>query len=243
MAMEYSKENKIKALVVDDEPNLAELLSAALRYEGWEVATANTGADAIEHAKRTPPDIIVLDVMLPELSGFEVLRRIRSFLPNVPILFLTAKDDVADRVAGITVGADDYVTKPFSLEEVIARLHGLLRRVGIQDSGNTSVLTVGELTLDEDSHEVYRDGDEIELTPTEFELLRFFMRNPMHVLSKSQILEQVWRYDFRGEASVVELYISYLRKKIDKGRVPMLRTVRGVGYILKPRHKAPTPSE
>jgi two-component system OmpR family response regulator len=173
-------------------------------------------------------------MMLPDIDGLEVLRRMRTSQPDVPVVFLTARDAVEDRVAGLTAGGDDYVTKPFSLEEVVARLRGLMRRSGAQQAASSSVLTVGELTLDEDSHEVIRSGEEIALTATEFELLRFLMRNPRRVLSKAQILDRVWNYDFGGQANVVELYISYLRKKIDSGREPMIHTMRGAGYVLKP---------
>jgi two-component system OmpR family response regulator len=181
------------------------------------------------------PDAVVLDVMLPDLDGFEVMRRLRGLSPDVPVLFLTARDAVEDRVAGLTAGGDDYVTKPFSLEEVVARLRGLLRRSGLAAAArDEAVLTVGDLTMDEDSHEVRRGGDIVALTATEFELLRFLMRNPRRVLSKAQILDRVWNYDFGGQANVVELYISYLRKKIDAGRPPMIHTLRGAGYVLKP---------
>lgn len=224
----------VRALVVDDEPTLAELLSTALRYEGWTTEHALTGHAAIRTAKSLEPDVIVLDVMLPDLSGLEVLRRIRTSHPTVPVLFLTAKDAVEDRVAGLTAGGDDYVTKPFSLEEVVARLRALLRRTGAVSARDEAVLTVGDLTMDEDSHEVWRGQDEIRLTATEFELLRYFMRNPRRVLSKAQILDRVWQYDFGGQANIVELYVSYLRRKIDKGRDPMLHTLRGVGYVLRP---------
>ncbi|WNB85627.1 response regulator transcription factor [Cellulomonas sp. ATA003] len=224
----------IRALVVDDEPSLGDLLSTVLRYEGWVVQTAVTGHAAVRAAKESRPDVIVLDVMLPDLTGLEVLRRIRATLPDVPVLFLTAKDAVEDRVAGLTAGGDDYVTKPFSLEEVVARLRGLLRRSGATAAPEESVLVVGDLRMDEDSHEVTRGGAEIHLTATEFELLRFFMRNPRRVLSKAQILDRVWQYDFGGQANIVELYVSYLRRKIDKGRTPMIHTLRGVGYVLKP---------
>lgn len=224
----------LRVLVVDDEPNIAELLQMALRYEGWEVATAGTGRAAVQTARDTAPDVVVLDMMLPDIDGLEVLRRIRAFAPQVPILFLTARDAVEDRVGGLTAGGDDYVTKPFSLEEVVARLRGLLRRAGATDQRGGHVLTVGDLTLDEDSHEVIRAGEEIDLTATEFELLRFLMRNPKRVLSKAQILDRVWNYDFGGQANVVELYISYLRKKVDAGREPMIHTKRGAGYVLKP---------
>ena len=225
----------VRVLVVDDEPNLTDLLSMALRYEGFQVRTAATGNSAVRLAREFRPNAVVLDVMLPDLDGLEVLRRLRGHTPDVPVLFLTARDAVEDRIAGLTAGGDDYVTKPFSLEEVIARLRGLLRRAGVAASArDESVLTVGDLTLDEDSHEVRRAGAAIALTATEFELLRFFMRNPRRVLSKAQILDRVWNYAFGGQANVVELYISYLRKKIDAGREPMIHTLRGAGYVLKP---------
>ena len=224
----------VRVLVVDDESTLAELLSMALRYEGWDVHSAGTGHDAVRQARAFDPDVIVLDVMLPDIDGLEVLRRVRIRAPRVPVLFLTARDAVEDRIAGLTAGGDDYVTKPFSLEEVVARLRALLRRVGMTPVDENAVLTVGDLTLDEDSHEVRRGGDLIELTATEFELLRFMVRNPRRVLSKAQILDRVWNYDFGGQANVVELYISYLRKKIDAGRPPMIHTMRGAGYVLKP---------
>jgi len=224
----------IRVLVVDDESSLAELLASVLRYEGWEIRTAGDGTTAVRTAREFRPDAVVLDIMLPDFDGLEVLRRVRAELPHVCVLFLTARDAVEDRVAGITAGGDDYVTKPFSLEEVLARLRGLLRRAGITRSRSDTELAVGDLTMDEEAREVRRGGDEIELTLTEFELLRFLMRNPRRVLSKAQILDRVWNYDFGGQAHVVELYISYLRKKIDSGRPPLIHTVRGVGYVLKP---------
>lgn len=224
----------VRVLVVDDEPNLTELLSMALRYEGWEVRTAGTGMAAVRAAREFGPDAVALDMMLPDFDGLEVLRRMRAHHPNIPVLFLTAKDAVEDRVAGLTAGGDDYVTKPFSLEEVVARLRALMRRTAVMAEESSSLLTVGDLTLDEDSHEVTRAGQPIQLTATEFELLRYLMRNPKRVLSKAQILDRVWNYDFGGQANVVELYISYLRKKIDAGREPMIHTMRGVGYVLKP---------
>ena len=227
----------VRVLVVDDEVNIAELISMALRYEGWDITTAHTGNKAVREAKDQDPDAIVLDVMLPDIDGFEVLRRIRANRPNVPVLFLTARDAVEDRVAGLTAGGDDYVTKPFSIEELVARLRGLMRRAGARRVEDSNVLTVGDLELDEDSHEVRRGDDEIVLTATEFELLRFLMRNPRRVMSKAQILDRVWNYDFGGQANVVELYISYLRKKIDHGRAPMIHTMRGAGYVLKPATK------
>ena len=224
----------LRVLVVDDEVNIAELISMALRYEGWEVAAAHTGTKAVSLARELEPDAVVLDMMLPDFDGLEVMRRMRGFDPSVPVLFLTARDAVEDRVSGLTAGGDDYVTKPFSLEEVIARLRSLMRRSGAQQAATSAVLAVGDLTLDEDSHEVVRAGHEIALTATEFELLRFLMRNPRRVLSKAQILDRVWNYDFGGQANVVELYISYLRKKVDAGREPMIHTMRGAGYVLKP---------
>jgi two-component system OmpR family response regulator len=224
----------VRVLVVDDESNLAELLSMALRYEGWQVRAAGTGIKAVKAAREFQPDAVVLDMMLPDFDGLEVLRRMRADNDAVPVLFLTAKDAVEDRVAGLTAGGDDYVTKPFSLEEVVARLRALMRRTTVVAEESSSLLVVGDLTMDEDSHEVTRGGVEIALTATEFELLRYLMRNPKRVLSKAQILDRVWNYDFGGQANVVELYISYLRKKIDAGREPMIHTMRGVGYVLKP---------
>jgi two-component system OmpR family response regulator len=224
----------VRALVVDDEPTLADLLSMALRYEGWDVRSAADGLGAVTQGREFRPDVVVLDVMLPDIDGFEVLRRLRADIPDVPVLFLTARDAVEDRVAGITAGGDDYVTKPFSLEEVVARIRGLVRRRGSALLADDALLVVGDLTMDEDSHEVRRGGDPIELTATEFELLRYFMRNPKRVLSKAQILDRVWNYDFGGQANIVELYVSYLRKKIDAGRKPMIHTLRGAGYVLKP---------
>jgi two-component system, OmpR family, response regulator len=224
----------VRILVVDDEATLAELLTMALRYEGWDVRSAGDGITAVRNAREFRPDAVVLDMMLPDFDGLEVLRRIRSDAPDIPVLFLTARDAVEDRIAGLTAGGDDYVTKPFSLEEVVARLRGLMRRSRVAAPKAESLLVVGDLTLEEESREVYRAGTSIQLTATEFELLRFFMRNPRRVLSKAQILDRVWNYDFGGQANVVELYVSYLRKKIDAGREPMIHTMRGAGYVLKP---------
>lgn len=224
----------IRVLTVDDETSLTELLSMALRYEGWKVSTAASGLAAVKTAREVRPDAIVLDMMLPDFDGLEVMRRIRAEQPDVPVIFLTARDALDDRIGGLTAGGDDYVTKPFSLEELVARLRALLRRSGATTLRNESQLVVGDLTLDEDSHEVSRAGELINLTATEFELLRYLMRNPRRVLSKAQILDRVWNYDFGGQANVVELYISYLRKKIDAGRAPMIHTMRGAGYVLKP---------
>jgi two-component system, OmpR family, response regulator len=229
-----TKSSGVRVLVVDDEPTLSELLSMALRYEGWQVRTAGDGTSAVRLARQFKPDAVVLDVMLPDVDGVEVLRRLRGHAPNVPVLFLTARDAVEDRVAGLTAGGDDYVTKPFSLEELVARLRALLRRTAANEPRADVLLVVGDLTMDEDSHEVRRAGQAVALTATEFELLRYLMRNPRRVLSKAQILDRVWNYDFGGQANVVELYISYLRKKIDAGRAPMIHTLRGAGYVLKP---------
>jgi len=224
----------VRVLVVDDEPTLSDLLQMALRYEGWEVRTAADGQSALRTARDFRPDAVVLDVMLPDMDGLAVLHRLRADGRDLPVLFLTAKDAVEDRVAGLTAGGDDYVTKPFSLEELIARLRGLIRRTTTATAAADPQLVVGDLVLDEDSHEVWRGGEAVDLTATEFELLRFFMRNPRRVLSKAQILDRVWNYDFGGQANIVELYVSYLRKKIDAGRTPMIHTLRGAGYVLKP---------
>jgi two-component system, OmpR family, response regulator len=226
--------NPINVLVVDDEAVLAEMVSMALRYEGWNIATAGDGAAALESARTQRPDVVVLDVMLPDMSGLDVLRKLREENPQLPVLLLTAKDAVEDRIAGLTAGGDDYVTKPFSLEEVVLRLRALLRRTGVTTEDSGAQLIVGDLVLNEDSHEVTRAGEPISLTSTEFELLRFMMRNAKRVLSKAQILDRVWSYDFGGRSNIVELYISYLRKKIDSGREPMIHTLRGAGYVLKP---------
>ncbi len=234
MELRRADGSPVRVLVVDDESTLSELLSMALRYEGWDVQAALDGLSAVRAAREFRPDAVVLDVMLPDIDGLEVLRRLRAETPLVPVLFLTARDAVEDRIAGITAGGDDYVTKPFSLEEVVARLRGLLRRTGATTAQNNALLAVGDLTMDEDAREVRRGDELVELTTTEFELLRYLMRNPRRVLSKAQILDRVWHYDFGGQANVVELYISYLRKKVDAGRPPMIHTVRGAGYVLKP---------
>jgi two-component system OmpR family response regulator len=224
----------LRALVVEDEPNLADVLVRMLTFDGWEAEQAGDGAAALRVARAFRPDVVILDVMLPDISGLDVLRRLRAENPALCVLFLTAKDSLEDRIAGITAGGDDYVTKPFSFQEVSARLRGLVRRAGLARGSDDADLTVGDLTLDEDAREVRRAGAVIELTATEFELLRLLMRNPRVVLSKAQILDRVWSYDFGGGGHVVELYISYLRRKIDAGREPMIHTVRGVGYVLKP---------
>jgi two-component system OmpR family response regulator len=227
-----SPEN-VKVLVVDDEESLADLVNMALRYEGWEVAVAHSVAEAVSTAQTFQPDIAVLDIMLPDGDGISLMKRIREIRPKLPVLFLTAKDAVEDRVHGLTAGGDDYITKPFSLEELVARIRGILRRVGLGHSPVDPVLQVGDLTLNEESYEVERAGTSIELTSTEFELLRYLMTHPRRVLSKTHILDRVWSYDYQGRASIVEIYISYLRKKIDTLGPPLIHTVRGVGYMIK----------
>ncbi len=225
----------VRVLVVDDETSLAELLQMAFKLEGWDVRTAGDGLTAVKVAREFRPDAAVLDMMLPDFDGLQVMQRIRADGNSTPVLFLTAKDALEDRIAGLTAGGDDYVTKPFSLEEVVARVRGLIRRSSlVVDANESPILTVGDLELNEESHEVFRAGRAIDLTSTEFELLRYMMRNPRRVLSKSQILDRVWSYDFGGRSSVVEIYISYLRKKIDAKGVAMIHTVRGAGYMLKP---------
>ncbi len=221
-----------RILVVDADVTLSNLLAKAIRFEGWEVVGARTGADAVDTAAAHEPAAVVLDMSLPDMTGMELTAKLREMSPDVPVLFLVAKDREDERVAGLTAGGDDYAVKPFRIEELVARLRALLRRTGM--APRRAVLTVGDLTLDENSHEVRRGGDLVNLTATEYELLRYLMRNSKRVLSKSQILDRVWKYDFGGRANVVELYISYLRKKIDKGRPQMIHTMRGVGYVLKP---------
>jgi two-component system OmpR family response regulator len=199
---------------------------------------AAAGGEALRLARDFQPDVVVLEVALPDMGGLEVLTRLHAHRPDLPVLFLTAKDSTADRIAGLTAGGDDYVAKPFSIEEVIARLRGLLRRVAVMMPPGSRLVT-GDLVLDEETREVERGGKSLSLTLTEFELLRFFMRNPRRVLSKQQILERVWQYDFGGRVNVVELYVSYLRRKVDAGRPPMIHTVRGAGYVLRPPQSSP----
>ena len=233
-----------RLLVVDDEPNIRELLSTSLRFAGFEVFTAEDGQQALSVAEKVRPDLLVLDVMMPGLDGFGVTRRLRERGRDTPVLFLTAKDDIADRVTGLTVGGDDYVTKPFSLEEVIARIRAILRRTGAGAAATEGRLVFHDLELDEDSHEVRRGHRDINLSKTEFDLLRYLMLNPNRVLSKAQILDHVWHYDFNGDAGIVESYISYLRRKIDatpddvdssdpRAWPPLIHTKRGVGYVLR----------
>ncbi len=233
-----------RLLVVDDEPNIRELLSASLRFAGFEVHAAADGPEAIATARAVDPDLVVLDVMLPGMDGFEVLRRMRADGRTLPVLFLTARDATEDKITGLTLGGDDYVTKPFSLEEVVARIRAVLRRTSA-GAGQDGVLRVADLELDEDGHQVRRGGRPVELSPTEFKLLRYLMLNTGRVLSKAQILDHVWEYDFAGESAIVESYVSYLRRKIDApastptedDRPRLLHTVRGVGYVLRPESR------
>ncbi len=225
---------KARILVVDDEPNITELVSMALRYEGFDVEVASDGRSALARATAFRPDLMVLDVMLPDVDGFGVLKRIRADGRRVPVVFLTARDATEDKVNGLTLGGDDYVTKPFSVEELVARVRAVLRRTnGDGAAGGTARLTFADLELDEDTREVWRGDEPIELTATEFKLLRYLMLNARRVLSKAQILDHVWQYDFGGDANVVETYISYLRKKVDKVEPRLIHTVRGVGYTLR----------
>lgn len=220
-----------KVLVVDDESPIRQAIAMALKYEGFAVESAATGREALAAAERTRPGLIVLDVMLPDLDGFEVMRRLRDAGDRTPVIFLTAKDSTQDKVAGLTLGGDDYLTKPFSLEELVARVRAVLRRVGVATASNR--LSFADLELDLATHEVFRAGETIQLTATEFRLLKLFLQNPRRVLSKAQILEHVWDYDFGGDGNIVETYVSYLRKKIDHVEPPLLHTVRGVGYVLR----------
>ncbi|MDQ1675581.1 MAG: two-component system, OmpR family, response regulator [Actinomycetota bacterium] len=222
-----------RLLVVDDEPNIVELLSASLRFAGFEVTTAANGPEAVEVARTFRPDLVVLDVMMPAMDGFAVARRLRETGARVPIVFLTARDAIEDKVTGLTLGGDDYVTKPFSLEEVVARIRAVLRRTSADGGVTPSRLRFADLELDDDTHEVWRGGQLIALSPTEFKLLHYFLSNPGRVLSKAQILDHVWNYDFNGEANIVESYVSYLRRKIDTTEPRLLHTLRGVGYVLR----------
>jgi len=221
-----------KVLVVDDEPNIVDVISMALRYEGFDVASAGTGEQALAQVERFRPDLMVLDVMLPDMEGFEVAQRLGADRAQVPIVFLTARDATADKVRGLTTGGDDYVTKPFSLEELVARIRTVLRRTG-GDGASSSVLRFEDVEMDEDTHEVTRAGELVELTGTEFRLLRFLLLNPRRVLTRAQLLDHVWDYDFGGDARVLETYISYLRKKLDVHGPSLIHTVRGVGYTLR----------
>ena len=227
-----ASEQLARVLVVDDEPSIVDVISMALRHQGFGVESADTGQDALEQVRRWRPHVMVLDVMLPDMEGFEVARRLAAEHAEVPILFLSARNKTADKVRGLTVGGDDYVTKPFSLEELIARLRNILRRTGAL-AETSARLRFSDLELDEDAREVWRSGRPIDLTPTEFRLLRYLMRNPRRVLTRAQLLDHVWSYDFGGDARVLETYIGYLRRKIDAEGVPLLHTARGIGYVLK----------
>jgi two-component system OmpR family response regulator len=223
-----------RVLVVDDEPNICALLSVTLRLIDFDVRVASSGREALAAAVEFEPDLVVLDVMLPDLDGFQVAQRLRAGSgPHVPVLFLTARDAVEDRISGLTVGADDYVTKPFSLEEVVLRIRAVLRRSRIEPSGDAGVLRYADVELDEDAHEVRRGGRLVDLSPTEFNLLRYLLVNAGRVVSKAQILDRVWNYDFGGDGRIVESYVYYLRKKIDRWEPPLIQTVRGVGYALR----------
>ncbi len=219
-----------RILLVDDEDNLRSMLQAALRHVGFEVHPESSGRGALDAATRVRPDLIVLDVMLPDLDGFEVCRRLRQDGSQVPVLFLTARDTTEDRVRGLTLGGDDYLVKPFSLEELVARITAVLRRTGALE---TSVLRCADLELDDDAHQVHRAGDEVALSPTEYKLLRYLLLNRNRVVSKAQILDHVWQYDFGGDGGVVETYIGYLRRKLDGSEPKLIHTVRGIGYVLR----------
>ena len=230
--MEESKE--VKVLVVDDEPNIVELLTVSLKFQGFDVHSANSGNEALRIAREINPDAYIMDVMMPGMDGFELLGKLRSEGLDGPVLYLTAKDSVDQRIHGLTIGADDYVTKPFSLEEVITRLRVILRRGNVtDDADHDTTIRYADLTLNDETHEVTKAGEIIDLSPTEFNLLRYLMLNAEVVLSKAKILDNVWHYDFGGDGNVVESYISYLRRKIDTGDVPLIQTVRGVGYVLR----------
>jgi two-component system OmpR family response regulator len=225
-------QQKPKVLVVDDEPAIVDVVSAGLRYAGFIVSVAGTGRRALALAQEDPPDLMVLDAMLSELDGIEIVRRLRADGIRVPVIYLTARDTLQDKVAELTVGADDYVTKPFALAEIVARVQRVLRRVGRNPSEN-GLLRYADLELDESTYEVRRAGEEIRLTATEFKLMRYFLLNPRHVLPKSQILDYVWHDDFGGNANVVETYVSYLRRKLEEHGPPLIHTVRLVGYVLR----------
>ena len=229
-----SESANYRILVVDDESSISDLISTSLRFVGFEVRTAATGSEALTVAEEFKPHAVVLDVMLPDSDGFEVCRQLRSEGLNIGVLFLTAKDGMEDKVAGLTIGGDDYMTKPFSLEELVARLRALLRRIGVAEiNTDDEKIRFADLELNEATHEVRRGGVLLEMSPTEFQLLRYLLINADRVVSKSQILDHVWQYDFRGDAGIVETYISYLRKKIDIFDPPLIHTVRGVGYRLR----------
>jgi two-component system OmpR family response regulator len=223
----------VKVLIVDDEPNIRELLSTSLRFAGFSIHAVGNGADAVAAAEKGEPDIILLDVMLPDMNGFAVTKKIRAMGITAPVLFLTARDDINDKITGLTVGGDDYVTKPFSLDEIIARINAILRRTKAGEQED-SMIEVGEISINQDAHEVFVNGEMVDLSPTEYKLLRFLMTNPNRVLTKAQILDHVWEYDFNGEMGIVESYVSYLRKKLDPLTTePLIQTKRGIGYMYK----------
>jgi len=223
----------VKVLIVDDEPNIRDLLATSLRFAGFAIQAVGTGMAAVQAAEADTPDIILMDVMLPDMNGFSVTKKIRSLGITSPVLFLTARDDTEDKIMGLTVGGDDYVTKPFSLDEIVARINAILRRTRAAETED-STLEVGEIKINQDAHEVFVNGESVELSPTEYKLLRFLMSNPNRVLTKPQILDHVWEYDFNGEMGIVESYVSYLRKKLDPlTSEPLIQTKRGVGYMYK----------
>jgi two-component system OmpR family response regulator len=230
--MPTDTDSEVRVLVVDDEPNIVDVIAMALRYQGFAVESAGNGREAIAAVADFKPHLMLLDIMLPDMEGFEVARRLGGERADLPIIFLTARDATEDKVRGLTGGGDDYVTKPFSLEELVARIRTILRRSGMDDQ-SSSRLTFADLELDEDTHEVSRGGRPIELTATEYRLLRYLLLNPRRVLTRAQLLDHVWDYDFGGDARVLETYISYLRKKVDVGAAPLIHTVRGVGYSLR----------
>ncbi len=229
---QQGKPSRQRVLVVDDEDNVSHLVSSALRFDGFETVTADNGSSALAAVAEHQPDLVVLDVMMPGLDGYELLGRLRAAGSQVPVIFLTARDAATDQVRGLRAGADDYVIKPFSVEALLARVHAVLRRAA-PEVGRDGVLVVADLELDENSHEVWRAGAEVHLTSTEFELLRYLMRNERVVLSKAQILDRVWKYDFQGQSNIVELYIGYLRRKVDHVEPKLIHTVRGAGYVVK----------
>ncbi|HEY7630935.1 MAG TPA: response regulator transcription factor [Thermoleophilaceae bacterium] len=229
---EAAEQEELRILVVDDEPNILDVISMALRFQGFKVGTAENGREALAAVRSFQPHLMLLDIMLPDMEGFEVARRLGAERAGIPIVFLTARDTTEDKVRGLTMGGDDYVTKPFSLEELVARIRAILRRAGLTDEVS-SRLAFDDLELDDDTREVSRGGRHIDLTDTEYRLLRYLMSNPRRVLTRAQLLDHVWSYDFGGDARVLETYISYLRKKVDAEGPPLIHTVRGVGYSLR----------
>lgn len=237
-SLQNPSEDGIKVLIVDDEPSIRDLLTRHLRFEGFRTHAVSNGHDAVDAAEKGEPDIILLDVMLPDMSGFSVTKKIRSMGITAPVLFLTARDETEDKITGLTVGGDDYVTKPFSLAEIVARIQAILRRTKAAESQD-AVLEVGEVRINNDAHEVYANGTLVDLSPTEYNLLHFLMSNPNQVLKKEQILNHVWDYDFGGNTAIVESYVSYLRRKLDALTVePVIITKRGVGYMYRSTKKA-----